>query len=65
MLMTLLDDECDLRIVGGLSSLTQAATSFQGPSRRCVAPEERRRERRRKPTQAVIKVIYQSDYPNR
>ena len=65
MLMTLSDDECGLRIVGGLSSLAQAATSFQGPRSRCVAPEERRRERGRKPHQAVIKVIYQSDCPNR
>jgi hypothetical protein len=64
MLMTLSDDECDLRIVGALCSLTQAATSFQGPSSRRVAPEERRRERGRKPPQAIIKVVYQSDFPN-
>ena len=65
MLMTLSDDECGLRIVGGLGSVAQATTSFQGPRGRCVAPEERRRECRRKPRQAVIEVIYQSDCPNR
>ena len=65
MLMTLSDDECGLRIVGGLGSLAQATTSFQGPCGRCVAPEERRRKCGRKPHQAVIKVIYQSDCPNR
>ena len=65
MLMTFSDDERGLRIVGGLNRLTQAATCFKGPSSRCVAAEERPRERRRKSHRAVIKVIYQSDCPNR
>ena len=57
MLMTLSDDERDLRIVGGLSGSAQASTSFQGPRGRCAAPEESRRECGRKPRQAVVRIV--------
>ena len=57
MLMTLSDDKCGLRIVGGLSGSAQASTSFQGPRGRCVAPEESRRECGRKARQAVIRIV--------
>ena len=60
MLMALSDDERSLWIVGELGCSAQAATSFQGPSGRCVAAEERYGERRRKSLQTVIQVIYQS-----
>src|ERR1035437_1502325 len=60
MLMALSEDERSLWIVGELGCSAQAATSFQGPSGRCVAAEERYGERRRKSLQTVIQVIYQS-----
>ena len=57
MLMTLSDDQCRLRIVGGLNGFAQATTGFEGPRGRCVAPQERLSERRRKPLQAVIRIV--------
>jgi hypothetical protein len=57
MLTALADDERGLRIVSGLGCSTQATASFQGPSGRCIAPEESRRERRRKPRQTVIRIV--------
>jgi hypothetical protein len=61
MLMTFADDERGLWIVGGLGYSAQSKASFQSPRCRCVAPEELRRERRRKSRRAVIAVIYQND----